>query len=404
MGGGLTGVCAALELAERGCEVDLIEQSDEVISQASYWCEGKIHLGLVYAKDASGRTARTMIRGALLFRPLLQRWIDRGVLDSAVSGPFDYALHRDSMVPAAALERYFDRVAEIYEQESRKAAGCYIAEVDSRLWRRLGRSERKSTYDEELIVEAYRTQERAIDPQRIALSLRDAIKRSARLNVLAGRKVVAARIVGSAEVSVTVDHAGEQRTESYGAAVNALWQNRLMIDATAGLHAPMTVFHRYKVGLHSRGPIFVKGLPDVTFVTGAFGDSVSFGSRAYLSWYPAGNLFSDRSLAPPERPPALERLDRGLVIAETLGGLARLIMSKRDALLGAQQEWIVGGGYITAWGCTGIDDHGSQLHERYRIGVSSTGPFHSVDTGKYSMAPLFAHEACERILSTRAAL
>jgi len=63
IGGGLTGACAALELAECGCSVDILEAGSTLVSKASFWNEGKIHLGFVYAKDASAKTARLMIRG-----------------------------------------------------------------------------------------------------------------------------------------------------------------------------------------------------------------------------------------------------------------------------------------------------------------------------------------------------
>jgi hypothetical protein len=40
--------------------------------QASRWNEGKIHLGYLYANDASLDTARRMIPGGLAFADLMQ--------------------------------------------------------------------------------------------------------------------------------------------------------------------------------------------------------------------------------------------------------------------------------------------------------------------------------------------
>ena len=57
LGAGLTGVCAALELAARGREVDLYDEALEPVAKASFHNEGKIHLGLIYAKDRSLHTA-----------------------------------------------------------------------------------------------------------------------------------------------------------------------------------------------------------------------------------------------------------------------------------------------------------------------------------------------------------
>jgi 2-polyprenyl-6-methoxyphenol hydroxylase-like FAD-dependent oxidoreductase len=58
LGAGLQGTCIALELARRGFDVDLLDQDLEPLNRASLRNEGKIHLGFVYAKDATLRTAR----------------------------------------------------------------------------------------------------------------------------------------------------------------------------------------------------------------------------------------------------------------------------------------------------------------------------------------------------------
>ena len=59
------------------------------------------------------------------------------------------------------------------------------------------------------------------------------------------------------------------------------------------------------------------------------------------------------------------------------------------------------GGVIVAWGETDIDDPGSELHERHRIGVRSDRGHHSVDPGKLTMAPYFALECAERVTGAR---
>ena len=56
---------------------------------------------------------------------------------------------------------------------------------------------------------------------------------------------------------------------------------------------------------------------NVTFVTGEYGDIVSFGSRTYFCWYPAGKLQTSLSVDP-EQPPALDEATRDRVIRETL--------------------------------------------------------------------------------------
>jgi hypothetical protein len=61
------------------------------------------------------------------------------------------------------------------------------------------------------------------------------------------------------------------------------------------------------------------------------------------------------------------------------------------------QNLAVRGGVIVAWGSTDIDDHASELHRRYDIGVHSYGGYHSIDPGKLSMAPHFAKVCADRI-------
>jgi len=54
--------------------VALLDQDPLPMNRASLRNEGRIHLGLICAADASGGTDRTQLRGALAFMPLLERW------------------------------------------------------------------------------------------------------------------------------------------------------------------------------------------------------------------------------------------------------------------------------------------------------------------------------------------
>ena len=59
-------------------------------------------------------------------------------------------------------------------------------------------------------------------------------------------------------------------------------------------------------------------------------------------------------------------------------------------------------GVIFAWGQTDIDDAESGLHRRCEIGPRSRGRYTSVDTGKLTMAPLFASQVAENVRKGRA--
>ena len=56
LGAGLQGAGVALELASRGVAVTVVEQDEVACNRASLRNEGKIHLGFIYANDASRAT------------------------------------------------------------------------------------------------------------------------------------------------------------------------------------------------------------------------------------------------------------------------------------------------------------------------------------------------------------
>ena len=103
LGAGFQGTCVALELATRGVAVDLYDRNDACITQAGRWNEGKIHLGFVYANDGSLNTARLMAHGALAFDRAAARWLETSIGSIGVSPPFDYVVHRDSLLDLEQL-------------------------------------------------------------------------------------------------------------------------------------------------------------------------------------------------------------------------------------------------------------------------------------------------------------
>ena len=110
LGAGIAGVCTALELTRGGCTVDLYDEHPAVLTQASRNNEGKVHLGLVYARDASEQTARTMILGAIHFSEYLHRWTGFDRWDDVLSTPYYYAVHKGTMSDPIALEQQVRRL------------------------------------------------------------------------------------------------------------------------------------------------------------------------------------------------------------------------------------------------------------------------------------------------------
>ena len=68
------------------------------MQRASLNNEGKIYLGLVYAKDVGLKTSRLMIDGAMHFGPLLMRFVAADAFQ--IAAPFDYLVSHNSMISA----------------------------------------------------------------------------------------------------------------------------------------------------------------------------------------------------------------------------------------------------------------------------------------------------------------
>lgn len=392
-GGGISGCLIALELAEAGCQVDLIEQEDDLLTGASYWCEGKIHLGFVYALDASLRTADAMAAGAATFVPLLSRWVPAADLASSTSRPFLYAVHAESLVGPATLERYFDTLPYLWHDAVSHTS--LAARTAAPTWRRLTRRALSSVFDRAGVQAAYEVNEVAIDPMAIARGLRRAVAAEGRISVHCGSRVHRIVNAGSTGMDVEWETAAEEVAREFDFAVNATWFDRLRLDAEVGHPPRRQAIHRYMVVLHG-GPLPAE-VPSVTYVLGEFGDLVSFPDRSFFSWYPVGLLATCHDLAPGAVPILTEAQEEG-IRSGSLRALARLMPEMGAAIEAAGAQAQVAGGWISAWGRTGIADRRSELHRRFEIGPTRYGRYVSVDTGKYTTAPLFAHQAAKLVL------
>jgi hypothetical protein len=126
---------------------------------------------------------------------------------------------------------------------------------------------------------------------------------------------------------------------------------------------------------------------------------VAYGGNAYASWYPTGLISQEIGQSPANDDVQLSPAQQRDITDSTLHKLLQLMPGAAGALRGTSSKWDVVGGYISAWGKTGIDHADSELHDRYDIGVHSNCGYHSIDTGKYTLAPLFATEVVDRILT-----
>jgi hypothetical protein len=401
LGAGILGTCTALELADRGHRVVLFERNAEVFSEASLYNEGKLHLGFVYAADPSFRTAEKMIRGAARFMDVLRRWVPEAELRLLPARPFDYVVHRRTMVPVAAVETHFGRVAEAMSElmhDSSKSALPYDASRP--IWRRLSADDLSRHYNPDVIEAAYETCEIAVDPWAIAKHLRAAVASHSRIELMTGARVIAAEDRVGGGFDIRFDAGGLRSAGPFTAVVNALWANRPAIDQRYGLPPRGHWITRRKLGVNLPCAPGGVTLPSFTIMLGPFGDSVVYQSgRVYLSWYPSCMIGTTTGAEETDWNAILRNVDLAAIRHQTIAALAEICPRVRDLESMAEAKVVVNGGSIFALGRTDIDDPGSQLHERFDIGIDARGRYLSVDTSKFTLGPAMAIQTADRMTS-----
>ena len=400
LGAGLQGSGIALELARRGIDVTLVDREARPFHRASLRNEGKIHLGLIYANDRSRATAFLQLEGALHFRSIVARWMPPGDEWLALSTPFHYLVAADSVVPAGDLADHYAAVEQrCRERFASDPALDYLGERPGDLFRPLSSAELSEHYAAPRFAAGFATAERALDTDRLGEAIRRAIAGAPRVT-----------FVPSCRATTIVGESGGFRVGGEGPngpwrlharqVVNAAWEGRFELDLQLGIAPPEGLLHRLKYRVIGRLPAALHGAPSVSMVLGRYGDVVvRQDGTAFLSWYPVGLLGWSHDVAPPaDWDPAC----RGDVPSEQAREIASRILVAIEAWypgMGRCEPLLVDAGAIVALGRTDVDDASSALHDRTRIGVSSHGGYHSVDTGKLTTAPLFAVEAADRVES-----
>lgn len=394
LGAGFQGVCVALELARRGIDVDLFDRHDSCITQAGLRNEGKIHLGFVYSNDPSFATTRLLVAGALAFDRALRCWLEGDLEALWLSTPHYYAVHRDSLLAPDRVLAHFARVHEHIREVARIDRLTYLGRDVASLT--FDTEPVEAAYDPEAIAAAIRTDERAVDVTKIALRLRARVAADPGITFHPATEIAGARRTRDG-ISVDVLRGRYSETRTYRQVVNCLWDGRLAVDRDMGIAAPHESLFRvkYSVTLAMPGAVAV---PSTTFVVGPFGDIVSWESgRVYLSWYPVAKTAMVSGLQPPVFQDHMDGPEARRMTDATLDAFARLVPAMRTWPRERAARATVAGGVIVAAGSTDIDDPWSRLHTRTMVGVHSSDGYHSVDPGKYTMAPLFATEVAARV-------
>lgn len=362
--------------------------------------EGKIHLGLVYAHDPAGKTADLMLQGSLNFFPLLSRWLGDAVHRLEPSTPFQYLVADDSLQNPDELEQHYQYVETTCRRMLAEDPRLnYLGSRPDRLFRRLTADEMASHFQTSRFLGGFSTEERALNTHEVALLIREAIANEPNITFLPSRIVRSVRRCGHGFQVEGDGSYGIWKLEAEQV-VNATWANRQAIDQTLGIDPDPGVLHRLKYRVLAHLPSRLHSSPSVTMVIGRYGDVVMRpDGTVYLSWYPTAMKGWSHELQPPAE---WNNAATGRVDPAIAGDIAREIMTAIDAWypgIAEAMPYQVDAGVICAYGETDVDDQSSGLHNRTRIGVRSFDGHHSVSTGKYTCAPLFAVQTADAILS-----
>ncbi len=397
LGGGLQGCCVALALADRGIDVTLFDGNERLLSRTAIANEGKIHLGYMYANDPGCATARVMMQGALAFAPFFSRHLGLPASALAVSQPAAYVVHRDSQRTSEQVLQYLAQVhALVREAAERKGSDYFGRDLRSGL-RPWSDAEREAEFDPQVALAVLESPEVAIDPVALAQAVRERIGADPRIEVRLNHMVEAVEDENGLEV---VSRRGDRTVrERFDHVVNALWEGRFALNEKRGLRPGRPWLHRLKYGVSFRLAEGKRPPPSATFVSGPFGEVVSYGNGlTYLTWYPVCLQGMSSDTSPPNWPTYPPEPLRSTILHGTVNAMAQFVHSLRGIEPADMEDVTVKGGVIVAWGETDIYDPSSELHRRFEIGVTSTRRYHSIDPGKLTMAPHFADGCAGRIL------
>jgi len=395
LGGGILGICTALELARRGQAVVLVEGAEELMQGASRWNEGKIHLGYLYAADSALSTARRLIPGGLAFARLVERHIGRSIENFATDGDDVCLVHRRSVVDVSAFTAYATCLAQLVRELASGSSGSYLSDVSRGTVHRLSDSELADITSSDDVVAGFGVSECSVSTVPIADLLVEAVRAEPRIDVRTGTWVHSVRRRDDGRLDIAARSSSGQDLGPFDVVVNALWEGRLAVDETLGIlpSAPWT--HRFRAALfgcdeHSR-------MCSAVLCTGPFGDVKRYrDGRMYLSWYPAGLLAEGHDVEPPRADATLTQERRAQIQAGVFDALGDFFPGI-DGLRG-NPSLEVQGGWVYALGQGSLASRTSTLHRRDLFATTVDRGYTSVDTAKYSIAPWLADQVASLIV------
>lgn len=397
LGAGIQGVCVALALGKQGYKVTLIDQASDCMRRTSLVNEGKIHMGYVYANDVSFKTPRLMLQAALQFAPLIENWTPIAINWADItSNPFTYIVMPDSLLSPEQLLNQYNRLEQEYLAFSQVNKVNYLGSNPANLWQE---TPIPVEFNSNLVATAVATPELSIICEKFRDLMRLSIEASDDIEPFYQHRIesVNHNSQGFSIAGITVD--GAQWQHQVDMVVNCLWEGRLKIDQQLGILPKRSWVYRLKYRVLVELPEALSSLPSLTFVLGRYGDIVTSQDSkiAYLSWYPCclQGWSTDLTI-----PPSWDDIYNQNLNQATKNKVANAALQAFDQIIpGILHSRIkqIAAGVIFSWGTTDIDDPVSELHARHDIGVEEHDGYFSINTGKFTSAPLFAQQLVQKI-------
>ncbi len=400
LGAGIQGTCVALALRRAGYRVALLDQADSALSRASLRNEGKIHLGLVYAHDRTMATSKLMLRSALQFSSLLDDWVSEEIDWRGLSSrPFTYLVPTDSMLQPDELYTAYEYLqAEYVRLRKGDPNLSYLTRRPERLWQQIQPHGDAFPLVEDCALAIISTAELALDLDGLGQLLRNELHSSAEIECRFQHQILEVESHSSGFAISGIDAEQKPWRITSDIVINCLWENRLAIDSQLGILPNRPWVYRLKYRLLGELPPELAILPSMTLVVGPYGDIVvSPGKETYFSWYPSCMRGWSADLCTPEQWQAActgqtEKEEAEIISREALAGLEQYVPGICHSNIRH-----VDAGVIFSWGKTDINDSQSELHQRHAIGVHVHGNYISIDTGKFTSAPLFAQDVVHQL-------
>jgi glycine/D-amino acid oxidase-like deaminating enzyme len=371
----MLGSSLAVLLARNGARVTLFDAAERPMSRSGRWNEGKMHLGYFYAADQTLNTARKLLLGGQLFRPIVESIIESPIEGHLTSGEEFYLTHTDSVVDPSTMVGYLNAVWELNRGLSDKA----------RRPTRLSQPELRQISESPNLVAGFRIPEQSVNTSWIADRI---IARLATDNAIEMKCdcIVKYAAKGARGWSVVTR---DGNFNGFDAVVNALWEGKSAVDEATGYGSGSRLSYRYRTS------VFMKAadseLRNVVITTGPFGDTKNYDDGSlYLSWYPAGLLLDCHQAHAPATP-VIDDIKEIDICSRTIHALSEFFPTVAN-LSAATTDMVVRGGWVVAHGGGLLSDPSSRLHRRDEFGVSRHDSYYSVDVGKYSVAPWLASQ------------